>query len=316
MAKVATSVLIMSSISFIWNAIAIGLLLKCNRMVYQIRVIAINLSLADLMTALHFLYDALITKYELVAKHQWCIIRCHIDVTLCMTSISFITLFAFDGFLCLKFAMKYYTLVTKRRVILVCLATWIISFAVTAMSHLHGFQRTFACICFDNRGHPIISMIYRNTCFLTIIVIYAYIFWHVRQQNRQLAVLGNQQGINTRSAVKIGAVVGIIFIMYFPKHIFILFSALRGSLIYDNLTLFTPCVYIEKLNILVNPLVYVLRFRECRMHAMRAFCWYNDSVMKKAQLINFELSGTCIQTTKKPVKDIDTKEQSNTIISK
>lgn len=80
---------------------------------------------------------------------------------------------------------------------------------------------------------------------------------------------------------------------------------MSGSLVKDNLAIFTPFIYLEKLNSVVNPFVYILRFRECRMHTMKTFCWYSEKVMKKAQAINFELSGVSIKATKATEKTTD-----------
>ncbi|KAJ8313815.1 hypothetical protein KUTeg_008376 [Tegillarca granosa] len=284
MSKVSTSVFIVASIGFVWNVIAISMLYRCRKMRYHIKVIAINLALADLITVVYSFVDAFI---------------------------SFITIFAIDGFLCLRFAMRYFQVITKRSINFICLAAWIISFKATVLAHVGGFKRTFACICFDNRGHAMISLFYRNLCFLTIIILYIYIFWHIRQQNQKITKMGNHQVKNIRPAIKISAIVGIVFVMYIPKSMFLIYSMLSGSFIHDSLVIFTPLVYIEKLNSMINPVMYVWRFRECRMHVIKTFCWFSKHMTKKAREINYELNGTFLDTKKRKcqISIINTKEE-------
>lgn len=298
MRLVATSAVIVGSTMAVWNIIAIAMLIQCKRMIYQIKVIAINLAVTDFSTGFFSVVDAVLAMYGLNVKYEWCVIRCHLDIMLVIASIFFMTVFALDRFLSLQFAMLYQELVSKRRIYISCILTWLLATTVTVLTYINGFKRTSPCICVDNEGHPMISLVFRNACFLTIVLVYIYLFWHVKQQNRKITALGNKPGPNMRPAMKISVIVAAVFFMYFPKNIFLLYYVLRNRYVQENLKMFAALIYIEKLNSLVNPILYAWRFKECRMYLMKSFCFWSSNMMQRARYIDYELTGSYMMASK------------------
>lgn len=298
MRYVATSVTIVSVIGFMSNIIALMILLKCRRMNFQIKVICVNMVVTDLLTSTFTFVDSIATVKSLHLIPAWCVTRCIIGVMLITASLFFMTLLAIDRLFSITMALRYHVLVTQNRTIAVSVLTWIVSLLVTSLSYVNGFERKAPCICFDNEGNKFITLIFRNICFLLIIISYSIIFWMVLKQNRTIQCMGNKNRFNFGPTIKISAIVGALCVMYFPKNAYFIYITATGKKVQDSLKLYAVLAYIEKLNSFINPFLYVWRFTECRIQIIKLFCRFNDNMLRKANSMDYDLAGFNVTSNK------------------
>ena len=234
------------------NSLAFLVLKKSRMLPFQIRLLAMNLCFADLLSSVHFMMPKNVfgskgTKSFLV----------HL-----FTQVSFFTITAFnlDRFLAFQYPMEYYKILSQRMVCTVCCVLWIMS---VTMSYIRDCFLSPDKMCNRYARMEITTPINHIFCLIFIVnlVIIGYNLYFIRFKLSAVDFYKTRSATNTFRKV---SVMSVTFLAgYLPM---IVWSLCHAYIIDTPLDLaFRFAVGIgQYANYLMDPIWYVLRFRECK----------------------------------------------------
>lgn len=108
------------------NAISIALLWKCSRLPFQIRILTLNLSFSDILTGFFLALPntLLYETYQCDIKKYPCFLFINVSLLI-------VTMMNMDRCFVFAFAMRYYTYITERLLVKLCILAWGFGFVLT-----------------------------------------------------------------------------------------------------------------------------------------------------------------------------------------
>lgn len=234
------------------NALAFFILKRSTLLPFQIQLLSMNLCLADFLSSVHIMmpksaFGSKGTKSFLV----------HL-----FTQVSFliITAFNLDRFLAFQQPMNYYNILSKRLVYIVCMVLW--TFAVV-LSYIRDCLMSSDRVCNRYSQMDITNPVNYIFCFIFLLnlLMIGYNLYFIRFK------LGPVDFYKTRSATntfrKVSVMSGTFLVGYLPM---IVWSFCHNYIVDTPAdTAFRFAVGLgQYANYLMDPIWYVLRFRECR----------------------------------------------------
>ncbi|XP_061165051.1 melanocortin receptor 5-like [Saccostrea echinata] len=261
------------------NVLGFFVLIKCKKLPLQIKVLSINMTVPDFLLgsatgiAYGFQYAYPIAKEGEVICHA-------IFDTLTTLSILNITAFGVDRFLSLKFALKYQLYTTKERMVAICVGLWIFSIASAVIIQLF-------------KSDALLFKIVLRSVFLSLYVFsYLMILSIYRKHNREINDLQSlsasriihDQMVFSRKIVLITGPHFLLYLLAIIVHVFMFFKENIGisqmELVVLSITLIT---------IFINPILYIWRFRECRIQLLLMLCicsrTRHENLMKERNIL-------------------------------
>jgi hypothetical protein len=264
------------------NLIAIIILYRSSRLIFQVKFLAMNLSIADFLVGVTLvLPDDCFTYWNCKLKKYFVSIVVNVSV-LSITTINA------DRVLIFRFAMRYYKHITERTVIVLCVISWPIAVLLsylTFFDYSNGTGLNCADV-FVESDNTVVKVTARSVQFLVMlsnILMLAYMMYYVRTKLRRIETsvhvpspLGNADEQLIR---KLLCLTGSFIVMTFPFFIVFNLSSLAGLHGPQPLTLVFS--FICLMNSALNPVVYVWRFREPRYQLQLLLCFFNESLKER-----------------------------------
>ncbi|XP_052672784.1 melanocortin receptor 5-like [Crassostrea angulata] len=259
-------------VSAMGNVLGFFVLMKCKKLPLQIKVLSINMIVPDFLlgSATGIAYGI---QYVYPLSTGGAAI-CHaIFDTLTTLSILNITAFGVDRFLSLKFALKYQIYTTKERMIAMCVIMWLFSITSAVMIQLLKSNKAL-----------LFKIIIRSV-FLSIYVFsYLMILHMYRIHNKKINDLQSlsasriihDQMIFSRKIVLITGPHFVLYILAIIIHVIMCFATdipiWHMEMVVLGITVTT---------IFINPILYIWRFRECRIQLLLMICICNRTRREK-----------------------------------
>ena len=282
-------------VATIVNIFAIVALLRSKRLSYNIRIFSINLAISDVATSITG-FIVIIDKGSLVSEEMKddCLMKLltiYSMMWLYFTSSFIITAVGIDRFISIAYPYRYLQSISDKRgrIIRICGLIWAISFLVVVFHDLENDRRLYFCA---SRGYTDNKVVFfgfqysklrvigfTNLCILIInIVTYVAIFAHIWRQksevrNRQYSTLGKLLTFTIAYAFLHG-----------PLNTTTVISGLFDTSSFDvtKVTIrFKVVVIISLVAIVVDPILYVWRYTDCRLQMMMLLCHWNQSCVEK-----------------------------------
>ena len=260
-----------SPVAFTANALVILAILRTRSLRTPSNTLLCCLAVTDLSVGL-ILQPATIAVRTSVVAHSLCSIRITVSITeYFLTCVSFTSLSAIgiDRYLALFYPLRYESLVTTNRCIVVAIAMWL-TWMVFISFRLVGLQKVF---------WPLLGVTW-GAALLISTVVYVKIFFLIRHHRRQIrchqpglsssqsTTSDNEVTLRRRSrqskdAITMGYVIGFLFICYIPVGIILMCIYSFG----ETEELEAAEHWAEAffyMSSAFNPVIYLLRSRELR----------------------------------------------------
>ena len=252
------------------NLISVVILVQCKKMAFQVRTFTIQLAITDVVSGfLTSMVGLRISTYSFAT----CRLSYQSHSLISIMTTFTITAMAGDRFLALCFPFRYHRMVTAQRVKYLSAMLWILSLACSLLNLIWMDTTIYkGCNYIENvigrDGFRMYSTLW-GLVILVNICFYAGILWatvckgqssgqDMTDRRRERARL--QRIILTKMLF----ITGLFVVTYFPSLIMMFFMALD----YDNrkkyLTPYFIFVLLSFTNSMLNPVVYVWRYPECR----------------------------------------------------
>ena len=216
--------------------------------------ILVSLSIADSLTVIPFILHIGYIAFELgedphLTNVQFlCKSSARLSLVLISVIILHLVLISVERFIAIKFALRYHTIVTNRRVMAACIVAWLLAIATTLLfppalregSSESSYERLYKAFhpCFEDQeqtplyGQPKIpssTRVYLTIAILLLLVMeiiivlcaYGYVFYVSRKHRKQIRDQSNIQGISIikdelKGACTLAIVVGACLLSFFP----------------------------------------------------------------------------------------------------
>jgi hypothetical protein len=247
-----------------------------------VKFLAMNLSIADFLVGVTLvLPDDCFTYWD-------CKLKKYFVSTALNVSVLSITMINADRVLIFRFAMRYYEHITERTLTVFCIIIWPISILLTYLmlyenNTVIGLDCADVYVESDNTAVKVSARSVQFLIMLSNLLMLAYMLYYVRIKLRRIearanvpnsVVSGDEQLIR-----KIWCLTGCFIVMTFPFFIvlnlshFVRFHALK--------TISLVCFFICVMNSALNPIIYILRFREARYQLQLLLCFFNESLKER-----------------------------------
>uniref|UniRef100_UPI00358F2CCA alpha-1D adrenergic receptor-like n=1 Tax=Myxine glutinosa TaxID=7769 RepID=UPI00358F2CCA len=258
--------------------ILVILAVACNQ---QLRTVSnlfiINLACSDLLLAsavLPFSATWEITGNWVFGK-IFCDVWAAVDVLCCTTTGICLCAISIDRYIGVKFPLRYPSIMTKRRVLLVLLAVWTLSLLIS-IGPLLGWKEpvpmnTTDCHITEEQGYAIFSAaasFYIPICIILIMYICVYVVvWH--QNKRLKKVIERERFSREKKAAKMMAVVVVIhFLCWLPFFVILLVDTFVPEA-QPSENVFKVIFWLGYFNSGITPIIYPCASREFKQGYLR-----------------------------------------------
>ena len=279
---------------FVENFLTIIVLIRSRLLFYRVRLLSINLAITDCLTGLS------ISLPDAVYTYGNCILQKYTVSTLIFVSLLTVTMINFDRYSAIKYAMKYYKVITERVLIISCIAFWVAGMLLAYMAWYDPTQH-FGIFCGLMYQAPV-NVTRDAASFLLGFTILLNLFFFVCILNvlrkRRVIHKGtcttshavencNLDGVTTENinvVKKLSVITGIFLFCITP---FIVFKIIVRSLIpkldYADVVCKTTTI-LAILNCAINPVLYVWRFTEARYQFKRLLFFWSPNQLRALKI--------------------------------
>lgn len=252
-----------------------------------------SLSVADFLVGTVVMIPAMLNEIfdEWLFSKTFCSIWASFDVMLCSASILNVCLISLDRYLVIMRPLRYNTIMTNRRAIILLLMCWCLSIIssfvpietgyhnpdVPSLENLTLYSQRPKCLFIV--GMPFALSVSMVTIFLPIVVAFVLYYRVSKEAKRQSCILGTliaptnvllgqkvaskhiREPFTRKATVTLGIIVGAYVATWAPFLIFNIVEAVCGCI---HPKLFSATVWLGYCNSLVNPIIYPLFMRDFR----------------------------------------------------
>lgn len=260
------------------NILAMVVLFRCRRMIPQIKMLAINLSITDFCTGFMLcLPDDIVNS---------CTYKKYLAGPFVVVSLLTITVIFVDRCCSLIFALRYYEIVTKKFLVFTYVCIWIFSFLLIYVM-FHDYRSEYGIYCgilYLTPREPINIISRLITLIILLFNIFLYIYLSINVSVRFSRNTAQSSSKDVNGVIrKLSVITGFFLICYSP---YIITQVLQGTL-YDSTysgTIHAVSLSLTLLNSAINPVLYVWRFNEARFQLKLLFCLWNRRKTEKIVL--------------------------------
>ena len=262
------------------NLIALVILIKCKKMAFQIRILTIQLAVTDFLFGLYTLMMG-------VRISSFFPFLCHINYH-ARTTVSYMTCFVIttmsaDRFLALCFPIKYRRIVTSRRVLYLSTALWFSSVLFSLLTYAWMKTITGKTDCKFIIGRVSKAVPIQHISLMSLVILLNICFYIgvacallCRKDNLQNARSNGQQNHmkqQRRILMKILAITGVFIITYLPYNVMMIIITVDYEHWKRYMDIYFSSTLLVMSNSIISPVVYVLRYPECR-YTLMAYCMF------------------------------------------
>ena len=264
------------------NLLALIVLCRSERLIYQVRFLSINLAVTDCLAGLGLtIPDAVFGK---------CNIKKYMFVPFMHVQMLTVTLITFDRCLALKFAYKYSNIMTKRAFYILCAVPWIVGM-VSAYLQLYDASHPFGIACLLVIEGPPSTVREVGNCFelVTILLnIPMYIYMGYAVSRLFVKVDGHSVSTDVTSVQihvikKLAVITGFFLICFIPFS----FIQVIPKIDYENSTVklfLSIAAGLRILNSAINPVIYVWSFTEARYQFNRLLFFWSPTRLNNLKI--------------------------------
>ncbi|KAK6173539.1 hypothetical protein SNE40_016970 [Patella caerulea] len=274
---------------FLLNVISLVSILKSRSFPIRQKVVFCSLLATDTILGIHMTAVRLLPLHY-TTEHILCQFRLYFGLILTFATILSNLLITTERLLTIILPMNLNKKITWKKLAAFAIFLWILSSTLTFSLFSDGFQGP---VCqFIVTGNPngyIFMGSFIFVVFFLIFVMYLYIVKVTRRHIRQIAatMVGNTPVIHERRAFKskaelrttvtVGIIVGVFGMSYCPIAAYIIYCGLFVSDMFaftaTNQTVFTIMMTFYMMNSVINPIIYILRLKNCRQEMIaRILC--------------------------------------------
>jgi len=268
------------------NLLALSALIRSRKMNMQIRYHAMNLTITDILIGINQLL--MYTTLSLSATNNMvlCTITLYSYRIVCNQNTLVITSLAVDRFLCLYFDVMYVQYVTKRFILISSALVWLLNIFYSIISYIatDAHEHDFCFVVNRFRGIEYTCALI-ITCFIVVFISYFGIFINIRKHLNKIKSnrvdMSGVMKMQFKYTVKVTIIALAFFITYLPLSIHIFLVTLRPNLLWKTLLFYYISGFIYLTNSIINPILYALRFQECRLEIVSLLCFWNKKMSKR-----------------------------------
>ena len=235
-------------ISLFGNILVCVAILRFKQLQTLTNTLIFSLAVTDLLTpCVRVLYIAIsMLKQQWIFDCTWCKLSSVLGVFLCAASIMHLCAISVERFVVIKWPLHHERLITKKRVMSVITAIWIIALLLSLFPYFNLVHLTFSGSLLDceiywdenPKMSVILAVFFFFLPFQTMTVTYYFIFKEVHRQTRRVSTISRNGSSRKRGristirqemkAVKtVIVVIGIFFVLWLP---FFTVTAVRAYL--------------------------------------------------------------------------------------
>jgi hypothetical protein len=243
---------------FFLNLLALYLLVKSSKLDYKIRILSINLCIADILTCVSLCFPTALYKNIFGSD-----LKDFFVLVPATAAFLTITLFNLDRFLAFKATLHYHGYVSKLKIKLSSLVVWILSLTLS-FSQYCSIVDGYVCLAVPSsiKRNTIIVGYIRLVIFLLNAVFFGASIYHMKIK---LLTMSDKYKCmsQTRTFLKVSAITGTFLVLFTPGMLWTIFKPnvtdLRVSMVTDIV-----CGFCFTASFIMDPIWYVLRFSDCR----------------------------------------------------
>nr|XP_022307974.1 lysophosphatidic acid receptor 1-B-like [Crassostrea virginica] len=271
------------------NLFSFVALYRCSRLSFQIRILAINLCLSDVLTGTsmvvpHWLYFYKNCGYEKYLTTYFLVVS---SLTISMINL--------DRCLAIHYGIRYYIYMSRKVLISLCLSFWVLSIPMVYLLFFDMETSSgISCRSIFNVTKNSVTITVSGILLANIVSNLLMFVFLVRTLRISAAptsqIKDNRNPEQTRVIRKLLVITGCFTVCSLP-YIITTFPILDN----DGLRLraiHKVTVLIFMSNSFINPLLYVWRLREARYQAKRLLCCWNHSYIRRLERRNKEDTAT------------------------
>ena len=281
------------------NLLAIVVLLRSSRLIYQVRILSINLAFTD------FLAGLILSIPDDVFGS--CLLKKYFTAPFINVSLITVTLFNIDRCCSLKFALRYYELVTPKFLKVACSVSWFFGILISYFmfydpSHVFGVYCGVMYMA-PNNSFSLITRVLQLLTILSNLFMYIYMLKllyerssavsgvHCNDKSKTKTPEAHHQPTNhklsakyqIRVVKKLAVITGFFLLCCTP---YFLVKAIPNIDYTDRkmraLTAVTAGIMF--LNSAINPVLYVWRFTESRYQLKKILFIWNSEKLRKLEI--------------------------------
>ncbi|XP_054856255.1 tubulin beta-3 chain [Eublepharis macularius] len=265
--------------SLVENLLVVASIIK-NRnlhspMYYFICCLAVSDMLVSVSNLVETLFILLLEHGVLVLEHETVRHMDNVmDVLICssfMASLSFLGVIAVDRYITIFYALRYHSIMTIQRAIVVIVATWVVSVSASTIF-----------IAYDDGNAVVLCLLTYLLFMLTLIMgLYIHMFTLARQHARRISRMQRKrtapQATSMKGAITLTILLGVFFICWGPFFLHLILIVTCPSHPFCNcyFMYFNLYLILVICNSVVDPIIYAFRSQELRrtLKEVALCCW-------------------------------------------
>lgn len=200
-----------------------------------------------------------------------------------LNSVLHLLVLTIDRYIAVMYSLQYAMIFTPSRLVFSLTLCWLLSAVLAAPGVVGSLMlkvKTSAC----HTLHLPIQSVYMYIIIIPLIIfmivmMYVRIYKEIHHQHRQVSSLGgpSSQGhrVNTRSMMVVLLTVGAFVLGWSPLIITLVVAIVKGTTYTSSSCGFYKCLavteFLSYLNLLMNPLIYVIRLKQVRKCYIKIF---------------------------------------------
>ncbi|XP_060109852.1 tubulin beta-3 chain [Heteronotia binoei] len=186
-----------------------------------------------------------------------------LDVLICcsfMASLSFLGVIAIDRYITIFYALRYHSIMTIQRAVLIIVAIWVVSTSASTIF-----------IAFDDNKTVVLCLLtYLLFMVILIMGLYIHMFMLARQHARAISRMHRKhtapQATSMKGAITLTLLLGVFFVCWGPFFLHLILFVTCPSHPFCNcyFQYFNLCVILVICNSVVDPIIYAFRSEELR----------------------------------------------------
>ena len=286
------SINVLCGISAIVNTLAIVALFRSKRLSYNIRIFSVNLAVTDVMASIAGIFVIVvggnITSDIMADDCLQKLLGIYVITWMYFVSSFMITSMGVDRFASILYPFRYLEVVANRkeRIVRACILFWLISLGVVVSFDIENGGRLYLCISGEHKEETIFFGLQHsklrfigciNLCILfTNIFTYSAIILHIWKKRKALHQHGEYSTL-----VKLLAFTVAYTFLHGPYNLTTIVIGLIVDNSWDYSFVIRTDVVISSLAIVVDPILYVWRYTDCRIQMMMLLCHCNPAQKDK-----------------------------------
>ncbi|KAK3104808.1 hypothetical protein FSP39_010706 [Pinctada imbricata] len=261
-------------ISFVINAIALEALRRSRKLSYNVRILSINMVIADLILCASCIVFFFFAKSTTGIRMDENCMMTYIMAAACFWTYfatSFlVTAMAVDRFISLKFPFQYLKIVSEKRCKTSCYVIWIVSLLLATLFHVENREKFHQCYHELYKNNTYLTGL-DNSSFITVgvtnliillINLFAYAAIIILVFRKKTFVSQGQRSL----LQKLWTISLAYAILHGPFNLLTIVIAVFG--IHENSTFIHVVILITSFVVFIDPILYTWRYKTCRYQVM------------------------------------------------